>query len=126
MSKRKIVFRGKQSDGDWLIANLWSFAFYVSIDEDTVGEYTGLKDKNGTMIFEGDVVVQPWSHGAYLYTVKYEYAGFSPFVDEDKAIYPEECIVLGNIVDNPELKEMKEGWYDDGQPKMWDMWASLL
>lgn len=131
---RDILFRGK-------ILGLtdWSYGYYAKsgenhfilldtdnednysiVDPETVGQYTGLKDKNGKRIFEGDIV--QWEDENFNnYTSVVEWCGEKwnyPAFDLAKHDYEcnglqyvhEDCIieVIGTIYDNPELLEMKK------------------
>jgi uncharacterized phage protein (TIGR01671 family) len=63
---------------------------------DTLMQYTGLKDKNGKEIYEGDMVRE----GRIVMVVKWSGAGWSPFTE---VTIPEACEVIGNIYENPDL-----------------------
>lgn len=64
-------------------------------------QYTGLMDKNGTKIFEGDILD---THRYGIMEVEWdEYGQWSPFGRDDHAIDGEDCRVIGNIYENPEL-----------------------
>ena len=67
--KREVKFRGKSiQNGKWLYGNIqipeapydeyfmWDNGWQMQVDVNTVGQYTGLIDKNGKKIFEGDIL----------------------------------------------------------------------
>ena len=141
---REILFRGKRIDnGEWVYGYFWSndvgnsfirvtkendeivLKDYEVISE-TVGQYTGLNDKNGKRIFEGDIV--ELYDGETVWHAVVEFGNpngnyswgwqLSPLgkVDintdilcwvemEESGAY---CEVIGTIYDNPELLEAKE------------------
>lgn len=104
---------------DWLIENgvialpcIEKHTVYA----DTVGQYTGLTDKNGTKIFEGDIVSfrHPFKNRQGIYLVSFIASGFNcenfyqPHFDSPCDAFSEGTEyfeVIGNIYDTPELLE---------------------
>ena len=136
MEMREILFRGKNRySGEWFEGYLEYFTTtsnrlvcYRSVwgkqmhevYPDTVGQYTGLKDRNGRRIFEGDIVESEFTKrpylvcfGKYTYTNEYgEEESACGWYNEEKGGYetafgsPDAwATVIGNIHDNPELLE---------------------
>ena len=138
---RQIRFRGKCSHCDaWAYGSLVDFGEdeapeihgfdpyregddewrEITVDRDTVCQFTGLTDKNGTEIFEGDVVQN--GEGGYFYSVYWcgEDAAFrAKQVGSSSTIWlncwRKELRIVGNIYDNPELLQ-----YEPAQPKRRD------
>ena len=91
--------------------------YWHTVDKETVGQYTGLKDKNGKEIYEGDIIFIKGETKLLDIKGKVEYSNtFAQFIitntgsivneTEPLGDYEEENIeVIGNIYDNPELLE---------------------
>lgn len=96
-------------------ADLDKYAVY----SDTVGQYTGLKDINGKMIFEGDIIESQgcrWVVGfenaafAAMDGSNIQFAMFEQYIWHYKKREweaPDYFEVIGNIYDNPELLEVQ-------------------
>ena len=115
---RPIKFRGKSIEtGKWVEGYLfcsWDKAFIlwgttagipnmVKVDSATVGQYTGLKDKNGKEIWEGDVIKDTGGCAPKIGAVIYEngeFRGLYNFPKQDNVCGF--CEIIGNIHDNPE------------------------
>lgn len=82
--------------------------YSIEVDPETVGQYTNLKDKNGTKIFEGDIVKRFWFGKMCIYQIDYD-NGLASFIGREGMKYTTfdydsaEFEVVGNIHDNPEL-----------------------
>ena len=133
---REILFRGKwKNSGEWVYGNLFNpdkadtptqicIGTYIArtcyeIDPETVGQYTGLTDKNGRKIFEGDIVVfadffDDKIHRGEVYWCDSAFWFDCTETEGDEGLYSLAYIsvnvleVIGNIYDNPELLEVKQ------------------
>ncbi len=142
---REILFRGKTREGKWnessavfisgelalmlterpikelvkdkngeLVDVIFNFC---AVEKETVGQFTGLTDKNGKRIFEGDIISEKPPMNKYSFVGKviwdekrgawrfyiFEHPDYVAFL----ATYGVEYTVIGNIHDNPELLEVE-------------------
>lgn len=125
---REILFRGKilySASGLWIIGDLRQcpsgarsikannmFPF-VEVDPNTVGQFTGLTDKNGRKIFEGDIVRLDIAGIIFNAVCKFHSGSFGlvwHYMGAERwqaftSICHVEYEVIGNVYDNPELME---------------------
>lgn len=135
---REILFRGRDTHG------VWQYGDYIRYDDEmcnitdttiyrhahlcyteTVGQYTGLTDKNGTKIFEGDILEHRWNFYDHEYISRgivvnkewdcgccYSVFGFTADIVDNYRILDlcdhDKSVVIGNIHDNPELVKESE------------------
>ena len=124
MAEREILFRGKRIDnGEWITDSetyirdgdgIWlsdENLNVVTVIPETVGQFTGLTDKNGVRIFEGDIVRYDVNYHDMVISYDVENWGGWLYEDMDDnmqaySIYEfnlKDIAVIGNIHDNPDI-----------------------
>lgn len=123
---KEILFRAKRIDnGEWVEGLPWKKKYntnklfiscfpdkddneeaFVVVPE-TIGQYIGLCDRNGTQIFAGDIVSYRGEHAAIVYdeeTARF-CLSFDTWSTDFDHLYGKDVEVIGNAYDNPELRE---------------------
>lgn len=120
---REILFRGKRKDnGEWVEGDSLIHSMYkkgdvcigviegleiYSVIPETIGQYTGLTDKNGKKIFEGDILTAHFVSNRSKQHFKVIFESGTFLFDNGSVKVPAwdiYCLkIIGNIHDNPEL-----------------------
>ena len=130
---REILFRGKRiDDGKWVegyLYGIWEQRYIlwgmtnnvpnmVEVDPETICQYTGLTDKNGKKIWEGDIVGYWDTYSTENGLSEADCVGEVVWDNETISFQVtnrlsaesyevlDECSVIGNVFDNPELLEV--------------------
>lgn len=117
-TKHEILFRARRSDSkEWVegyyYAAVWTYIVqehprtFIIVDRETVGQYTGFRDRNGRRIFEGDII----RRGDEILVAVWQRARFAALKKNRRPIawqyVSADGEVIGNIWDNPELLERR-------------------
>jgi len=122
---REIKFRALGTDGQWWygeptpegerhvnLATFFANLHTGGLNPETCGQYTGLKDKKGSEIYEGDILADTHSPKEYYILGKVTYSDTPNCINAGAFTVPGEeaelwhlCEVIGNIYENPELME---------------------
>ena len=108
---RDILFRGKKQNGELLYGDLVHYGDkilifsenapnspdYYEVKTETVGQFTGLHDKNGVKIFEGDILL--FGDTSFVVEWQNDIAGFGYLDTSDRVLGCDgiNCEVIGNI-----------------------------
>lgn len=125
---REIKFKGKRIDnGGWMggyfhrgMMSGYTYIDGTEVISDTVGQYTGLKDKNGKEIYEGDILECEFSSERFV--VEFD-AKTAQFTTKSSWLWSivNRCEVISNIHDNPELKREPCEWCEGKVGKYFDV-----
>lgn len=97
------------------IQPLYSHAYAEPVDPSTICQCTGLKDKNGKLIWENDIVRTVYDGNEHIYQVVWDESELDFKATNGKENYEsnfeylpccDEIEILGNCFDNPELLEV--------------------
>ena len=108
---RKIKFRVLNEYNEMVYSDGYTWScFNADYDPKTYDfmQYTGLEDKNGKEIYEGDIIFcDRYSYAPPKWEVEWENCGFTPFSENsvcgDMAFDSSDVEIIGNIHENPKL-----------------------
>lgn len=125
--KEKVFVNGKWIKGFWVFGNLFvsdykpewqiligssTIMVHQNVIPETVGQYTGLTDKNGKPIFEGDIIYFRKSRKSVYFDTSLRIPcfttgiGFGSSTGKHPYVISDRCEIIGNVHSNPKLLEV--------------------